>query len=120
MDNAGIDQLRACFTRIGCIMEDASVVALIWSDATDLTIRDRHDILQKMLTARSARFWNRSHLRLATLIQKDTRFNSKAIGKLLDNADGRVSRATFNIADIGSVDSCLECKLLLRPAFGHA
>jgi len=35
------DEVRKLFTEIGCIMEDASIVALIWSDADGLDIPAR-------------------------------------------------------------------------------
>lgn len=35
------DEVRKLFTEIGCIMEDASLVALIWGDADGLDPRAR-------------------------------------------------------------------------------
>ena len=45
MDKQAIEDVRAQFTNIGCIMEDASVIALIW-DRTDLvSIQSKHEQL---------------------------------------------------------------------------
>lgn len=41
MDEKSNDHVRALFTQIGCFMEDASVVALIWDAADALTPKDR-------------------------------------------------------------------------------
>ena len=41
MDDKSDDDVRALFTQIGCVMEDASVVALIWDAADALTAQDR-------------------------------------------------------------------------------
>lgn len=41
MDEHSDDSVRALFTHIGCIMEDASAVALIWNVLEALTIEDR-------------------------------------------------------------------------------
>jgi hypothetical protein len=35
------DEIRELFTEVGCIMEDASLVALIWRDADGLDPRAR-------------------------------------------------------------------------------
>lgn len=35
------DEVRKLFTGVGCIMEDASIIALIWSDADRLDVRAR-------------------------------------------------------------------------------
>ncbi len=39
------DEVRKLFTEIGCIMEDASLVALIWRDADGLDLQARLQIL---------------------------------------------------------------------------
>lgn len=39
------DEVRKLFTEVGCIMEDASLVALIWRDADGLDPRARLQIL---------------------------------------------------------------------------
>lgn len=41
MDEQSDTDIRALFTQIGCIMEDASVVALIWEAVEALTAEDR-------------------------------------------------------------------------------
>ena len=48
MDQQAIDDVRAQFTKIGCIMEDASVTALIWDAVSSLTVDDRY---QRLLDA---------------------------------------------------------------------
>ena len=35
------DEVRKLFTQIGCVMEDASIVALIWRNGEDLGLRAR-------------------------------------------------------------------------------
>jgi hypothetical protein len=42
------DKVRAQFTHIGCIMEDASVVALNWDPAVCMTVQSRY---KKLLEA---------------------------------------------------------------------
>lgn len=42
------DEVRKLFTEIGCIMEDAGLVALIWRDGDDIDLRAR---LQSLLDA---------------------------------------------------------------------
>ena len=39
------DHIRTLFTEIGCIMEDASVIALIWDDADPMPAQDRYRAL---------------------------------------------------------------------------
>jgi hypothetical protein len=39
------DKARVHFTHIGCIMEDASVVALIWDPADNTTLQSRYERL---------------------------------------------------------------------------
>lgn len=39
------DDIRAPFTQIGCIMEDASLIALVWADVNELGVRARFDQL---------------------------------------------------------------------------
>lgn len=41
MEKKSDDDVRALFVQIGCVMEDASVVALIWNAADALTPKDR-------------------------------------------------------------------------------
>ena len=48
MDERLDDNVRTLFTQIGCIMEDVSVVALIWERADAMTIDDRY---QRLLLA---------------------------------------------------------------------
>ncbi len=45
MVNPANDEIRKLFTQIGCIMEDASIVALIWSDGDGLGVRARLESL---------------------------------------------------------------------------
>ena len=40
------DEVRRLFTEIGCLMEDASIVALIWSGDDGLNARQRLDELK--------------------------------------------------------------------------
>ena len=42
------DHVRTLFTEIGCVMEDASVIALIWADTEPISSQDRH---QRLLNA---------------------------------------------------------------------
>ena len=42
------DHVRTLFTEIGCIMEDASVIALIWDDAEPITIEGRYQHLRNV------------------------------------------------------------------------
>lgn len=39
------DKVRKLFTEIGCIMEDASIEALVWKDGDGLDLRARFNIL---------------------------------------------------------------------------
>ena len=39
------DNVRALFTQVGCIMEDASTTALIWHRAAAVTVDDRYQQL---------------------------------------------------------------------------
>lgn len=39
--------IRELFTQIGCLMEDASVVALLWADETDLSPNARLTLLRE-------------------------------------------------------------------------
>ena len=48
MDEKSDNDVRALFTQIGCIMEDASFIALIWERADGMTIEDRY---QRLLLA---------------------------------------------------------------------
>ena len=41
MANPANDEVRKLFTEIGCIMEDTSIIALIWRDKEDLDMRAR-------------------------------------------------------------------------------
>ena len=41
MANPTNDEVRKLFTQIGCIMEEASIVALIWRDGEGLDLRAR-------------------------------------------------------------------------------
>ena len=43
MDEQAHDNVRALFKHIGCMMEDASAVALIWNFGDALSIHDRHE-----------------------------------------------------------------------------
>ena len=45
MDEKSDNDVRALFTQIGCILEDASVVALIWERTDAMTIEDRYQRL---------------------------------------------------------------------------
>lgn len=42
MDEQATEDVRAHFTNIGCIMEDASAVALIWDAGNPITLPDRY------------------------------------------------------------------------------
>lgn len=44
------DGIRAMFTEIGCIMEDASLIALVWGKADVLDIRARWERLSEANT----------------------------------------------------------------------
>ena len=39
------DDIRALFTEIGCIMEDASLIALVWAQVEELGVRAKFDQL---------------------------------------------------------------------------
>ena len=41
------DDVRKLFTDIGCIMEDASLIALIWSSTDNLDVRARFQTLSQ-------------------------------------------------------------------------
>ena len=45
MDEQADDDVRALFTQVGCIMEDASSVALIWHRADAVTVDRRYQQL---------------------------------------------------------------------------
>ena len=38
------EEVRKLFSEIGCIMEDASLIALVWSAADELDIQARYQI----------------------------------------------------------------------------
>jgi hypothetical protein len=42
MTKATNDEVRKLFTQIGCIMEDASVAALLWKDGDALDVAARY------------------------------------------------------------------------------
>lgn len=41
------DDIRTLFTEIGCIMEDASLIALVWSSTDNLDVRARFQTLSQ-------------------------------------------------------------------------
>ena len=47
MDKHAIEDVRAHFTVIGCIMEDASLVALVWDDTSTESVKIRYQQLKK-------------------------------------------------------------------------
>lgn len=51
MEKPANDDVRKLFTQIGCIMEDASIVALMWRDGDGLDLRAR---LQSLSDAHAA------------------------------------------------------------------
>jgi hypothetical protein len=63
------------------------------------------------------------HLRSSTVpdpplssIQQRAGLYLERLGELLDNHDGGIARAAFEVADVGAVDLRLEGELLLRQA----
>jgi hypothetical protein len=49
MDEQSMNRVKGLFTEVGCILEDVSVVALIWDDANPMSAGDRY---QALLTAK--------------------------------------------------------------------
>ena len=47
MDEEAADLIRRLCTRIGAIMEDESLTALLWEDRERINIRDRLDRLEE-------------------------------------------------------------------------
>ena len=47
MDERSNDDVRALFTQVGCIMEDASVVALIWDPKDAVAVEERFERLSQ-------------------------------------------------------------------------
>jgi hypothetical protein len=45
MTDQSDDHVRSLFTEIGCVMEDVSVIALIWENDDPLTIEGRYQHL---------------------------------------------------------------------------
>lgn len=45
MDEQSNMDIRAVFTEVGCIMEDASIIALIWDRANPMPTQDRYQQL---------------------------------------------------------------------------
>ena len=39
------DHIRRLFTEVGCIMEDANFIALVWNDISSSSIEDRYNQL---------------------------------------------------------------------------
>lgn len=58
MNSDAEDQIRQIYTEIGIIMEDASVVALIWRKDADVSIAERLQLLRD------------AHLQIGTLIRQ--------------------------------------------------
>lgn len=48
---------------------------------------------------------------------QDARLDAKSLRELFHDADGRISGATFEIADVRTMNLCLKRKLLLRQSF---
>ena len=42
------DEVRKLFTEIGCIMEDASLIALVWSSTDNLDVRARYRTISEV------------------------------------------------------------------------
>ncbi|MGL5839953.1 MAG: hypothetical protein ACRCY3_15785 [Sphingorhabdus sp.] len=66
MDDKAEADIRELCTRIGCIMEDASVIALIWIKDQELTIEARLGLLRE------------AHDEISSLIGKATCLLDKA------------------------------------------
>lgn len=47
VDKQSYKGARALFTEIGCIMEDASVIALVWDDPNPMSAQDRYQTLSR-------------------------------------------------------------------------
>ena len=57
------------------------------------------------------------HSRRNRLFQKLYGRHAKCVGEFLDDGDGWISGAAFDVADVGAVDPGFECELFLRQTF---